>query len=101
MVKSLFLVFLFAAPAMAGEKTYTQAQVAQHKSASDCWLLIDGGVYDVTEYVSRHRKHDYDITKHCGRESSTVWNEKPGNGEAHSRKAERLLRKYRIGTLAK
>lgn len=99
MVKGIILLLAIAAAATAGEKTYRAEQVSQHKNKSDCWLIIDGGVYDVTDYVARHRDFDYDIAKHCGSESSKLWKEKPETGEAHSRKAERLLKKYRIGRL--
>lgn len=30
------------------------AQVAKHATARDCWLVISGGVYDVTAYLSEH-----------------------------------------------
>lgn len=101
MVKLFLLLAISMVSVGAAEKTYSATEVSQHKSQSDCWLIIDGEVYNVTEYVARHRKHDYDITRHCGTESSTGWNEKPESGKPHSRKAERLLKKYHIGTLAK
>lgn len=85
----------------AAEKSYTAAEVARHKKPSDCWMIIEDTVYDVTEYVARHRRHDYDIRKHCGSDSSAGWKEKPETGKPHSRKAERLLERYRIGKLIK
>lgn len=101
MVKGIILSLAIAAAANAGEKTYSAGEVAKHRSQSDCWLTIDGSVYDVSEYVARHRKFDYDIKKHCGSEASELWQNKPGSGEAHSRKADRLLKKYRIGAVRK
>lgn len=101
MVKGIILSLAIAAAANAGEKTYRAEEVSKHKNQSDCWLTIDGSVYDVSEYVARHRKFDYDITKHCGSEASELWQNKPGTGDAHSRKAQRLLKKYRIGALVK
>lgn len=35
-------------------KTYTMREVAKHSSARDCWLVIDGDVYDCTEFAARH-----------------------------------------------
>ena len=34
--------------------TYTAAQVAAHNTESDCWLIIDGVVYDSTEWLLDH-----------------------------------------------
>ncbi len=101
MVKMLFLTTVLTTQIMAAEKSYKQSEVSRHKSESDCWLTIDGAIYNVTDYLARHRDFDYDITRHCGSDASALWQSKPGTGDAHSRKAERLLKKYRIGTLKK
>jgi len=34
--------------------TYTAAEVATHASATDCWVIVRGGVYDVTSFVPKH-----------------------------------------------
>ena len=39
---------------MAGRKTFTAAEVAVHNTADDCWLVVDGVVYDVTPFLSEH-----------------------------------------------
>jgi len=33
---------------------YTLAQVAQHASPADCWVVVHGQVYDVSAFVPRH-----------------------------------------------
>ena len=44
-----------AAPrTMAGGKTYSAAEVAKHNKADDCWIVVDGVVYDVTKFLSDH-----------------------------------------------
>ena len=32
----------------------TWNEIARHNSINDCWLVVDGDVYDVTTWVSRH-----------------------------------------------
>jgi len=35
----------------ADEKTYTLAEVKQHKDANSLWIAIADNVYDVTEFM--------------------------------------------------
>ena len=33
---------------------FSAEQVAEHCTQDDCWIIIDGKVYDVTSYIPRH-----------------------------------------------
>lgn len=101
MVKYLLFAAALAPALCAAGKTYSRDEVARHKLPSDCWLVIDGRVYDVTGYIDRHNDFDYDISRHCGTDASALWRNKPGTGDSHSPKAERLLKKYGLGPLTK
>ena len=35
-------------------KEYTLADIAQHNSQKDIWIVVKGKVYDVTPYVEEH-----------------------------------------------
>ncbi len=35
-------------------KTYTLEEVKKHTTDKDCWLVIHGKVYDVTEFLEEH-----------------------------------------------
>ena len=45
---------------------YTLSEVAQRNTASDCWVAIDGGVFDLTMWISRHPGGAVAITQLCG-----------------------------------
>ncbi|KAI5359417.1 Putative cytochrome b5-like heme/steroid binding domain, NADH:cytochrome b5 reductase [Septoria linicola] len=38
----------------AGDKTYNKDEVSEHNSKQDCWIVIHGQVYNVTEYLRDH-----------------------------------------------
>ena len=37
-----------------GVKHFTMADVAQHRSSNDCWIVLFKKVYDVTSFVKQH-----------------------------------------------
>lgn len=36
------------------EKTYSLMDLRAHNKKSDCWMALEGKVYDVTKYISSH-----------------------------------------------
>lgn len=86
-------------PSTAGSttaKTYTLAQVAQHKDASSCWAAINGGVYDLTNWINQHPGGPEHILAICGTDGSSAFNAQHG-GQA---RPEQELATFKIGTLA-
>ena len=35
-------------------KYYTRQEVLQHDQEDDCWLIVNGSVYNVTKWIPRH-----------------------------------------------
>lgn len=86
-------------------KTFTAEEVASHNSKNDCWTIISGQVYDLTEYINRHPGSD-EILRACGAEATTLFDArqttdgKPvGSGAPHSQAAREQLDRLKIGTL--
>ena len=86
-----------AAPAA---RRFTLAEVARHAVESDCWMAIDGQVYDFTAYLPDHPSRPSIILPWCGKEASEAYRTKT-KGRPHSPEADQMLPAYRIGTLAK
>ena len=78
--------------------SYTLADVSQHSSSSDCWMVIEGNVYDVSSYISQHPGRD-SILQGCGIDATDLFTGKSRLGKLHSSAARALLKNLLIGTL--
>ena len=86
-------------PPVGGERSITLAEVELHSSAEDCWMAIDGVVYDLTAYLPAHPAPLVVMTQWCGQDASEAYHTK-GFGRPHSPAADALLPEYRVGTLS-
>lgn len=77
---------------------YSLSEVTKHATLEDCWMVIEGTVYDVSDYVPRHPAPPSVLEPWCGREATEGMRTK-GEDSDHSARAWRMLKRYRIGTL--
>jgi cytochrome b involved in lipid metabolism len=87
-------------------KTYTLVEVAKHGSDMDnyvdCWTVINGNVYDITEYAdSLKHPGGEQIYQACGTDATALFEDRPGKGTPHPESAREILEKYYIGDLQK
>lgn len=80
----------------------TLTEVAEHSVEADCWLAIDGGVYDVTGFIASGNHGGGDaILEGCGKDATELFDTRPmGSGTPHSSKARGFLPGFKIGDLA-
>src|SRR3989344_1519527 len=74
----------------------TMATVALHASASSCWTVIRGEVYDLTEWISKHPGGADKIIQLCGIDGTAKFVGQHGGSE----KQETALATFKIGVLA-
>ncbi len=80
--------------------TLTAAVIAQHNTAADCWLVVNGQVYDVTSYLPMHPKGPASVIPYCGKPDGTAAFETKGSrGEDHSLTAYAELEQYKLGAV--
>lgn len=83
-------------PAASDGATYTLGQVAAHDTADDCWATIDGGVYDLSAWISEHPGGQAAILELCGKDGTEAFKEE----HARSKRANDTLASFKIGTLS-
>lgn len=80
------------------ENSYPLADIASHNREEDCWMVIEGQVYDITAYLPDHPSEPEFILPWCGKDATQAWLTKNRN-KLHSARASALLEKYRIGKM--
>ena len=71
-------------------KTFTMAEIATHNSKTDCWTVISGQVYELTDFVNRHPGGN-EVVRACGIDATTLFTSRTtedgqpiGSGTPHS-----------------
>jgi len=77
------------------QASYTLAEVAMHKTAADCWTAVNGNVYNLTSFVSKHPGGVANITKICGIDGTATFTQMHGSNA----NAQNMIATLKIGTL--
>ncbi|KAL0695395.1 hypothetical protein Bca4012_062575 [Brassica carinata] len=75
-------------------KIYSMEEVAAHNKQDDCWIVIDGKVYDVTSYMDEHPGGDDVLLAVTGKDATDEFED-----AGHSKTARELMEEYFIGEL--
>ena len=57
---------------------YTLTQVSERNSAAECWVAIDGGVYDLTQWIRSHPGGSGAILNLCGKDGTASFTSQHG-----------------------
>ncbi|PKA56323.1 Cytochrome b5 isoform A [Apostasia shenzhenica] len=80
---------------MAGDqKVYHFDEVSRHSATKDCWLIINGKVFDVTSFMEDHPGGDEVLLAATGKDASNDFED-----VGHSDSARDLMNKYHIGEI--
>ena len=74
-------------------KQYTLEEVAKHKTKSDAWIVIEGKVANITNWIPKHPGGDI-IMKGVGKDATKLF-----NSIGHDEYAMKMLKKYQIGII--
>jgi len=81
----------------AADTTYTLAQVASNNTRTSCWTIISDLVYNITPYINSHPGGTNAISKLCGIDGTTIFNNVHGGSPTQAN----ILAAYKIGALYK
>ncbi len=82
-------------PVTPAPGTYTAADVAAHKTASNCWSVVDNNVYNLTSWVSQHPGGAGVVTAMCGGDGTSAFHGYHGTKASPAA----ALAGFKIGTL--
>uniref|UniRef100_A0A7S0ULC0 Cytochrome b5 heme-binding domain-containing protein n=1 Tax=Polytomella parva TaxID=51329 RepID=A0A7S0ULC0_9CHLO len=77
---------------MAEEKVYSLEEVKKHTTSKDCWFVVHGKVYDVTNFVEDHPGGYDAIICNTGKDATANFDE-----VGHSVSAKKFLQTMCIG----
>jgi len=80
-------------------RTFSLSEVSIHNSTGDCWLVIHGKIYDVTDFIPSHPGGNA-ILQGCGADATDLYETRlMGSGTPHSQNAMDLLSIYYVGDI--
>jgi cytochrome b involved in lipid metabolism len=80
---------------VATTSKYSLAELSQHSTRDNCWIGIEGKVYNVTTFIDKHPGGDK-ILQGCGKDSTALFNKI----KAHAKQSVQALKeKFYIGEI--
>lgn len=76
-----------------GARGITREEVALHNSKDDCWIIISGKVYDITEWAPHHPGGGGIARMYAGKEATAEF------GDYHSADAVAHMRHFCVGEI--
>lgn len=62
------------------EKKFAMTEITKHSSESDCWVIINNKVYDLTAYIPMHPGGKSEIIRRCGGDATIPFNRERKHG---------------------
>lgn len=83
-----------------GNISLTLDEVAKHNQSGDCWMIISGNVYNVTNEISAHPGGSSIMLPYCGKDATLAFSSKERlPAKDHSGGAYAILKDYLLGSL--
>ncbi|GAM27180.1 hypothetical protein SAMD00019534_103550 [Acytostelium subglobosum LB1] len=77
-------------------KQYSWSELAKHNTEDDCWVAIDGKIYDITKWVPEHPGGKEILLLSAGRDVTNLFE----SYHPMSDKPQAIIGKYQVGVLS-
>lgn len=77
-------------------KQISRDEIGKHNKKDDCWIILDGNVYDITTYLKYHPGSEDKILQYGGEDATLEF-----NYWMHSKNAKKIKDKFCIGIVKK
>lgn len=74
----------------------SSSEVKKHNTRKSLWIVINNEVYDVTSYLNEHPGGEDPLLEAAGQDATRAFED-----VGHSDDAREIMRKFKIGSLAK
>jgi len=87
----------------SGSLVLNMTEITKHNKSSDCWMLISGKVYNITNYFGSHPGGSGTMAPSCGKDATAAYDTKDpyatstSGGRNHSSRAVHMLNNYYLG----
>jgi protoporphyrinogen oxidase/cytochrome b involved in lipid metabolism len=75
----------------SGEKEYSMKEVKTHNTRKDAWIVINKGVYNITDWIDKHPGGDI-IMKGVGKDTTQLF-----ESIGHPEYVKKMLKKMKVG----
>jgi cytochrome b involved in lipid metabolism len=82
----------------SAETSYPLTEVRAHATSSNCWSIVNGGVYNLTAFIGRHEGGPAPIKAMCGLDGTVSYTKQHPARSGENEPASALAH-YRIGVL--
>jgi cytochrome b5 len=76
---------------MTQDKSFPMVEVARHSTEKDCWMVVNGLVYDVTSFLEEHPGGEDIMVDSSGRDATREFEDVGHSGEARAQLKELLI----------
>lgn len=81
------------------EVNFSVDEVSLNNTKDSCWTVVEGNVYDITDFIAKHPGGEDKIILACGTDATGFFNGTNPLGRVHSIVARNILSSYKIGSL--